>query len=233
MQDWGLGELVYRASLLLLYPTLVLLGLGFLRTMWHLGETVQERWALRSCRTPTAARELRDIALDERDSVVSSLTALARSRRQHPQLRRFVSSLLDEIRRGPHHTLSARIDHLVGRIEAALAQDVNRMRVSVRLGPLLGLVGTLIPLGPGLMALNEGDLGRLSSQLVVAFSTTIVGLLIGGISYALALARAHTADLVSGDIGLVSNLVCTLLDLRSGDDRETSRRRLEDEEISA
>lgn len=233
MQDWGVGELVFRISLLLLYPTLTLLGLGFLRTMWHLGEAVQDLWGLRSCRKPAAARELRDIVLDGQDSVVPSLTALAQSGQQHPQLKRFVASLLDEFRRGPRRTLAARIDHMVGRSEAALAQDVNRMRVLVRLGPLLGLVGTLIPLGPGLMALNEGDLGQLSSQLVVAFSTTVVGLLIGGINYALTLARAHSADLVSGDIHLVSSLVCTLLELHTADDSESMPSDFEDEEVSA
>ena len=233
MQDWGVSELVYRTSLMLLYPTLLLLGLGFLRTMWHLGEAALDLWTLRTCRKPSAIRQLRDIRLDECNSVVPSLTALAQSRCQHPQLRRFVALLLDELRRGPRNTLAARIDHLVGQIEAALAQDVNRMRVAVRLGPLLGLVGTLIPLGPGLMALNEGDLGQLASQLVVAFSTTVVGLLIGGISYAIAMARAHTADLVVGDVELVASLVSTLLELPSADGQSLHARRLEDEEVSA
>lgn len=233
MQDWGVGELVYRTSLMLLYPTLLLLGLGFLYTMWHLGAAVLDFCVLRVCRRPAAIRQLRDIGLDNRDSIVPSLTAVAQSRRQHPQLRRFVSLLLDELRRGPRQTLAARIDHLVGQIEASLAQDVNRMRVPVRLGPLLGLVGTLIPLGPGLMALNDGDLGMLSSQLVVAFSTTVVGLLIGGISYGIAMARAHAADLVTGDVELVSSLVTTLLDLPSADSQSPRARRLEDEEVSA
>jgi len=97
----------------------------------------------------------------------------------------------------------------------------------------LGLVGTLLPLGPGLMALNDGNLGMLSSQLVVAFSTTVVGLLIGGISYAIAMARAHAADLVSGDIELVSSLVSTLLELPSADSQTQYARRPEDEEVSA
>lgn len=233
MQDWGVSELVYRTSLMLLYPTLLLLGLGFLHTMWHLGEAALDLWTLRTCRKPAIIRQLRDIRLDECNSVVPSLAALAQSRCQHPQLRRFVTLLLDELRRGPRNTLAARIDHLVGQIEAALAQDVNRMRVAVRLGPLLGLVGTLIPLGPGLMALNEGDLGRLASQLVVAFSTTVVGLLIGGISYAIAMTRAHTADLVVGDVELVASLVSTLLELPSADGQSLHARRLEDEEVSA
>jgi biopolymer transport protein ExbB/TolQ len=232
MQNWDVGELVYRVSMLLLYPTLTLLGLGFLRAIWHLGETVQDAWALRAHRKPEAARQLRDVGIEDQGSVESYLLDLAASCRQHPQLRRFAALLLGETRRKPRETLPARVDHLVGRVEAALAQDVNRMRVSVRLGPLLGLVGTLIPLGPGLMALNEGDIGRLSSQLVVAFSTTVVGLLIGGISYALALVRAHTADLVSGDIELVSDLVCTLLKPHSVEGSRECDRDREDEEFS-
>lgn len=232
MEAWNVGELVYRTSLLLLYPTLALLALGFLRLMWHLGEAVQDAWAARRYRQQDAVRQLRDIHLDDSGSVVPSLTALAHSRGQHPQLRRFVQLLLDELDRVPRGTLAARIDHLIGRIEAALAKDVNRTRVPVRLGPLLGLIGTLIPLGPGLMALNEGDLGRLSSQLVVAFSTTVVGLLIGGLSYAIAMARAHTADVVSGDVELVADLVCTLLELHA--EKPAARtRHTEAKEVSA
>ena len=147
--------------------------------------------------------------------------------------RRFVSRLLDELDRGPRKTLAARVDHLVSQVEAGLARDVNRVRVLVRLGPCLGLAGTLIPLGPGLMALSEGDLSRLSTQLVVAFSTTVVGLLIGGISYVIAMARAHTADLVAGDVELVSNVVCTLLDLQPAEKSTEPPACLETEEASA
>jgi len=213
MDDLGLGELVYRASLLLLYPTLVLLGLGFLHTMWHLGESVLDAWTLRSSRKERAVRQLRDIAPDASGCLGPSLNAVVHNRRQHPQVRRFAALLLEELDEGPRNTLAARIEHLVGQIEASLARDVNRVRIYVRLGPCLGLVGTLLPLGPGVMALNEGDLGRLSSQLVVAFSTTVVGLLIGGVSYVIAVARAHAADLVAGDVELMSSLVATLLEL--------------------
>lgn len=233
MESWNVRELVYRTSLLLLYPTLALLAVGFLRMMWHLGEAVQDAWIGRGQRKQDAIRQLRDIHCDELGSLVPSLTVLARSREQHAQLRRFVQQLLDELDRGPRGTLAARIDHLVGQSEAALAQDVNRARVPVRLGPLLGLIGTLIPLGPGLMALNEGDLGQLSGQLVVAFSTTVVGLLIGGVSYAIAMSRAHTADVVAGDVELVADLVCTLLELRVAEKSPGRTRPMESEEVHA
>ncbi len=45
-----------------------------------------------------------------------------------------------------------------------------------RLGPMLGLLGTLIPLGPGLIALGQGDTYSLSQSLLTAFDTTIAGL---------------------------------------------------------
>lgn len=233
LEDWGIGQLVYRTSLLLLYPTLVLLALSFLRMMWHLGELCHDAWLGRTRRHAEAARQLRDIALDKTTSVAGTLRVVADNVQHHAQLRRFVRDLLAEINRGSSQTLAARIDHLVAQVEADLARDVNRVRVLVRLGPCLGLAGTLIPLGPGLMALSEGDLSRLSAQLVVAFSTTVVGLLIGGISYVITMARAHAADLIVSDVELVAGVVGTLLGLPSPKRPIDGTARLETEEVSA
>lgn len=48
-----------------------------------------------------------------------------------------------------------------------------------KLSPMLGLMGTLIPLGPGLAALGDGDVKILSTAMSVAFDTTVLGLLSG------------------------------------------------------
>lgn len=47
-----------------------------------------------------------------------------------------------------------------------------------RIAPVFGLLGTLIPLGPGIMALSDGDTATLSASLIVAFDTTSTGLMI-------------------------------------------------------
>ena len=47
-----------------------------------------------------------------------------------------------------------------------------------RIAPLIGLLGTLIPLGPGIMALGEGKTEQLSASLLTAFDTTSLGLII-------------------------------------------------------
>lgn len=64
-----------------------------------------------------------------------------------------------------------------------------RLTLCIRLGPIVGLVGTLIPLGPGLAALAQGDLGTMASHMIVAFNVTVVGLTTGAIGFLLASAR--------------------------------------------
>lgn len=54
---------------------------------------------------------------------------------------------------------------------------------AVKVAPMLGLMGTLIPLGPGIVALSSGDLATLSSSLLVAFDTTVAGLSVAVICY--------------------------------------------------
>jgi len=81
--------------------------------------------------------------------------------------------------------------------EQSAARLLDRTRIFIRLGPILGLMGTLIPISPALVALAAGDVKTLSANLIIAFSTTVVGLLIGSIAYLVSLARerAYTQDL--------------------------------------
>ncbi|HVW47656.1 MAG TPA: MotA/TolQ/ExbB proton channel family protein [Solirubrobacterales bacterium] len=66
---------------------------------------------------------------------------------------------------------------------------LERTRALVRLGPALGLMGTLIPLSPALAGLAEGDVKQLSDNLRVAFSVTVLGLLIGAVAFVISLVR--------------------------------------------
>ena len=52
----------------------------------------------------------------------------------------------------------------------------RRTDLIARIGPMLGLMGTLIPLGPGIIALGQGDTYTLSTSLLMAFDTTVAGL---------------------------------------------------------
>ncbi len=71
------------------------------------------------------------------------------------------------------------IDKIVAETESSWQTRLEKLQTWIRIGPSLGLMGTLIPLGPGLLALAEGDLAQLSANLIIAFATTVVGILIG------------------------------------------------------
>ena len=58
-----------------------------------------------------------------------------------------------------------------------------------RIAPMFGLMGTLIPLGPGLIALGQGDTRTLSSSLLIAFDTTVAGLISAAVSYVISSIR--------------------------------------------
>lgn len=67
--------------------------------------------------------------------------------------------------------------------EALAAKRIERTDFLTRIAPMLGLMGTLIPLGPGLAALGEGELSILTTAMSVAFDTTVLGLLVGIIGF--------------------------------------------------
>jgi biopolymer transport protein ExbB/TolQ len=66
---------------------------------------------------------------------------------------------------------------------------LERTRILVRMGPALGLMGTLIPLSPALAGLADGDVATLTENLRVAFGVTVAGLLIGAVAFAISLVR--------------------------------------------
>ena len=59
----------------------------------------------------------------------------------------------------------------------------------IKVGPSLGLLGTLIPMGTALASLTAGDLETMAGQMVVAFTTTIVGLSAGTVGFVVQLVR--------------------------------------------
>lgn len=80
-------------------------------------------------------------------------------------------------------------EHLVLEREERVRRRLNGSRTLVKVGPSLGLLGTLIPMGSSLASLASGNLQAMAGQMVVAFTTTIIGLAAGTTAYAVNVVR--------------------------------------------
>jgi biopolymer transport protein ExbB/TolQ len=85
----------------------------------------------------------------------------------------------------------AELEHLVLASEERTRKSLTGSRLLVKVGPSLGLLGTLIPMGTALAALATGNLDAMAGQMVVAFTTTIIGLACGTAAYVILTVRQN------------------------------------------
>ena len=120
--------------------------------------------------------------------------------------RRYFKRLLDLIRQtGEPEPLH--VENLLQEENLNLLKMVDRLKIIVRVGPSLGLMGTLIPMGTGLAAIGQGDMTRLSSDLVIAFTTTVVGLAIGIIAFVFYTVKRRWAQEDIKDMEILTEMI--------------------------
>jgi biopolymer transport protein ExbB/TolQ len=104
-----------------------------------------------------------------------------------------LNALLGDIERarGEGRLRAGGLEHLVLASEERVRASLSGSRLLVKVGPSLGLLGTLIPMGTALAALATGNLDAMAGQMVVAFTTTIIGLACGTAAYVILTVRQH------------------------------------------
>ncbi len=83
--------------------------------------------------------------------------------------------------------------HEADRVVLALRHDVRaalaRHSFLTRVAPMGGLVATLLPLGPALAALADGAFDEMARELTLAFTATVLGLVVSCLAYGMGVAR--------------------------------------------
>lgn len=170
---------MYPIATVLLYPVLVLEALALAYIVFEFGRFTLEmlrRDRKRSiARIENASKAARDsMAAGKPEFVAKDLAEMNRNW----LVARFAKLLGDgsDLKR-------TRLAKVLAETEMLATRRLDRTRVWIRLGPIIGLITTLIPISPALVALAKGDLQTLSNNLVIAFSTTVIGLLISGLAF--------------------------------------------------
>ncbi len=185
----GLAEALARIASSLRIPVLILALLVLLVCAIEVGRFAIELWI----RTRAGRSALQNLA---RQVVANPRQAAALAARAPSSLAR---DALIEIARAVLAGEQAGIEHALADYELAVQRRLDHTRILVRAGPALGLMGTLIPLAPGLAALGHGEVNTLATDLRTAFAATTVGLLVGTVAFALTLTRTrmYTEDLTA------------------------------------
>jgi len=159
-------------------PTIVILILLIIATVVILGsfiaEFVSERKALKTD-IPALIDALQNKTSAEMEKVINESGLL---KRQKEAAIKLIKSI-----KYPDNTREALAKQLLADEEARYYKITKITDIIARVAPMFGLMGTLIPLGPGLIALAQGDTKTLSDSLLIAFDTTVAGLISAAVAY--------------------------------------------------
>jgi biopolymer transport protein ExbB/TolQ len=183
----SIEDVVFHVANVLRVPVLVAALMALALVLAEAGALAVELARRRrrdSDQVATAGRRAGEaLAADERARATRCLAAIAASGAMWTTL----EALLSHVGDGP--LTSSRMAKCLADYDLHSMRRLERTRMLVRAGPALGLMGTLIPLSPALTGLANGNVKQLTENLRVAFSVTVLGLLIGAIAFAVSLVR--------------------------------------------
>jgi biopolymer transport protein ExbB/TolQ len=164
-------NILYWISTGLLVPVIVLLILFFVRALLMMGGFFGQYLTVKRVNV-RLNEKIKSLDADGLDDFCDSLPVKGASLVED-YLRQVIASRGNE----------ARIELLVSEYEIEADKQLSTSKVMTKMGPILGLMGTLIPMGPALVGLSTGDIASMAYNMQVAFATTVVGMVISAIGF--------------------------------------------------
>ena len=167
----AISDIMFWISTGLLVPVIVLLILLFFRSLLLVGSFFGQYVSIR--KTDKVIREqMETLHVDNVDRLAEKLPEKSNS-----LVVMFMKRILAEQQN------KAQVQRLLANFEIAADKDLAISKTLTKLGPILGLMGTLIPMGPALVGLSTGDMASMAYNMQVAFATTVIGLFAGAIGF--------------------------------------------------
>ena len=166
-----ISDILYWISTGLLVPVIVLLIILFGRSLLLIGSFFGQYMSI---------RKTESLLRGEFDSL--TLGGISSLGERIPNVRNslvtvYIHRMLEVRNSRPH------VERLLADFEIAADKDLAISKTLTKMGPMLGLMGTLIPMGPALVGLSAGDISSMAYNMQVAFATTVVGLFASAIGF--------------------------------------------------
>ena len=107
---------------------------------------------------------------------------------------------------------------LIEEEEMKAAKSIEKTDIIAKIGPAIGLMGTLIPMGPGLAALGAGDITTLAQNLMVAFDAAIIGLGAAAVAFTISRVRRRWYE---DQLSTLDGLAESILEVLQNDTKKT------------
>lgn len=166
-----ISDILFWISNGLLVPVVVLLIILFIRSLLLIGSFFGQYLAIR--RTDALLRQQLDtLTIDTLPELEGKLPVKSNS-----LVIAYIRRVLESKDRPAH------VQRLLADFEITADKDLAISKTLTKMGPMLGLMGTLIPMGPALVGLSTGDIASMAYNMQVAFATTVVGLFSSAIGF--------------------------------------------------
>ena len=201
----NIQELIFQVAKALLYPVLIALLVCLAWAVVEVGWLAYELYLRIRYRD---LEELEIRTLKARDAFANGQPRRAyRYLQENTYSLVVVRFLFDLIRNYQTERIPEKPIKLLQDYEFYTMKRLEKTRILVRVGPMLGLMGTLIPLAPALVALAHNNTRLLSENLTLAFSATVIGLLIGGLGFLVSIVRDRIYQQDISDLEYVLELL--------------------------
>ena len=166
-----ISDILYWISTGLLVPVIVLLIVLFVRSLLLIGSFFGQYMAIRKTEA-LLKQELDSLTIDKLTELGGKLPSKSGS-----LVMTYIHRIL-AMKDNPAH-----VQRLLAEYEITADKDLAISKILTKMGPMLGLMGTLIPMGPALVGLSTGDISSMAYNMQVAFATTVVGLFAAAIGF--------------------------------------------------
>ena len=184
----GATQVFYQISNAFFWPVAVALLVLFALSLVDIGALLVQ-WRRKRREEPTDLSAVAVALAMELRTASASRDVLANVT-MSPSLARFWGRVQARLRAvESSENLDVWLEEALQQEEIDVASWLDRSRALVRLGPMLGLAGTIIPLGPALQSLLTGDVAGMVSHLVIGFGAVVCGLMMSGLAYVVTLVR--------------------------------------------
>jgi biopolymer transport protein ExbB/TolQ len=179
-------DAIHAISTALEIPAIIVLILAVVAVLFQLGGVIVEFFVERLGKRPDVPKVLEELAAAGKSSEAMK-SILGENPFQRRQKHVFYRLLKSTVSSADERKLLA--VQLLADEETRLNKRLMVTDTIARIGPMFGLMATLIPLGPGLLALGQGDTLTLADSLLTAFDATVAGLAAAGVAFIISKVR--------------------------------------------